>query len=91
MIDRRNVLGLLAAGLAAPRALALEDSEPTMGSGVFAWDRMTARPNDAGSVRPVCKSPTATLEELEIHITTLDPGKSRSSGTMGLEDGLIGL
>jgi quercetin dioxygenase-like cupin family protein len=47
-----------------------------MGSTVFDWNALSDTPNEVGSVRTLCKSPTATLQQLEMHITTLDPGKS---------------
>ena len=45
-----------------------------MGSKVFDWNSMVDKPTKTGSVRTVCSSPTATLENLEIHISTLNPG-----------------
>jgi len=45
-----------------------------MGSKVFDWNAMVDKPNKTGSVRSVCSAPTATLENLEIHISTLNPG-----------------
>ncbi len=47
---------------------------PVMGSTVFDWNKMVDTPNATGSVRKVCSAPTATLENLEIHISTLNPG-----------------
>ncbi len=44
-------------------------------STVFAWDSAET-PNDWGGVRRVVRAPTPTLEELEIHVSTLDAGKS---------------
>jgi len=75
MITRREMLaGTIACAAAAPGLAA--EPQSTMGSTVFDWNAMTARPTEAGSVRQVCNSPTATLEALEIHVTTLEPGKS---------------
>ena len=45
-----------------------------IGSTVFDWDKLEARPNAVGSVRTVVRAPTRTLDELEMHITTLNPG-----------------
>jgi len=42
----------------------------------FDWTAMNAQPNKTGSVRKVVQMPTATLDELEIHITTLNPGET---------------
>ncbi|WP_265596051.1 cupin domain-containing protein [Verrucomicrobium sp. BvORR106] len=48
---------------------------PPMSSQVFDWEKMTAKNTAKGQVRKVCQAPTATLDELECHITTLNPGE----------------
>jgi XRE family transcriptional regulator, regulator of sulfur utilization len=58
------------AGAPAPAAA----PAAVMGSRVFDWNAMVDKPNKTGSVRSVCSAPTATLENLEIHISTLNPG-----------------
>lgn len=86
-MNRRELFAALAATAVAGEALALGQSspsatpaaapaaaEPVMGSKVFDWNAMVAKPNATGSVRTVCSAPTATLENLEIHISTLNPG-----------------
>jgi XRE family transcriptional regulator, regulator of sulfur utilization len=45
-------------------------------STVYDWTTADTRPNDWGAVRQVMRTPTPTLDELEIHISTLAPGKS---------------
>ena len=45
-------------------------------SAVFDWNTFVEKPTNVGSVRSVFKGPTATLEELEIHVTTLNPGQA---------------
>jgi XRE family transcriptional regulator, regulator of sulfur utilization len=45
-------------------------------STVYDWAPGEAKPNDWGAVRQVMRAPTPTLDELEIHISTLAPGKS---------------
>ncbi len=59
---------------AAPSADTTPAAQPVMGSKVFDWNAMVDKPTKTGSVRSVCSSPTATLENLEIHISTLNPG-----------------
>jgi quercetin dioxygenase-like cupin family protein len=76
MITRRDVL---VAGLAAGLTLggvALSGRAEVMGSSIFEWEKMTAQTTKTGMVRRVVQQPTATLDELEIHITTLNPGES---------------
>ncbi|MGB8259083.1 MAG: cupin domain-containing protein [Terracidiphilus sp.] len=73
---RRDMLvALLAAGMTAG-AFALAGELPRLHSTVVDWSAMTAKPTEAGSVRAVLKGPTATLDELEVHVTTLAPGKA---------------
>lgn len=76
MITRREMLIGSIAGALLPELFAEDRSPSPMGSTVFGWDAISARPTDYGSVRSFCRSRTATLDELEIHATTLDPGKS---------------
>lgn len=45
-----------------------------MGSAVFDWNSIQAKPTPVGSVRSFFKARTATLDELEVHVTTLNPG-----------------
>jgi quercetin dioxygenase-like cupin family protein len=76
MVTRRD---LLVAGLAAALTaggFALADKAPVMGSAAFDWNAIPARATEVGSVRSFFKAPTATLDELEVHVTTLDPGKA---------------
>lgn len=47
-----------------------------MGSQAVPWETMKAEPTKVGEVRHVFQAPTATLDELELHITTLNPGES---------------
>jgi quercetin dioxygenase-like cupin family protein len=47
-----------------------------MHSTVFDWTTAGTKPNDWGAVRQVVRERTPTLDELEIHISTLKPGQS---------------
>ena len=49
---------------------------PIMGSSVFDWNAIEAKPSKTGSVRSFFRAPTATLDELECHATTLNPGEA---------------
>jgi quercetin dioxygenase-like cupin family protein len=79
MITRRDVLwGLAAMSCAAETFAAPEPAEGQhiLGPTVFSWDDMKPVKNDHGEVRQLCKTPTATVDQLEMHVTTLDPGQS---------------
>jgi quercetin dioxygenase-like cupin family protein len=79
MLTRRDLIvaavavSLTLAVVAGGRVFAAPD---VMGSTVFDWTNLTATPNKTGAVRRVVQRPTATLDELEIHITTLNPGET---------------
>ena len=52
------------------------DQKHVQKSTVYEWTSADAKPNEWGAVRQVMRTPTPTLDELEIHISTLAPGKS---------------
>ena len=68
MITRRNLMVALAAARAPQQT-------PVMQSAAFDWNTISAKETKVGSVRSFFKAPTATLEELELHVTTLNPGQ----------------
>jgi XRE family transcriptional regulator, regulator of sulfur utilization len=76
IITRRDLLVFLIAVLATAGAFAIADQTPVMGSAAFDWNAIPVKATDVGSVRPFLKARTTTLEELEVHETTLNPGKS---------------
>ena len=75
MITRRNMLVASIAAAATPGAFVLAEQTPVMGSTAFDWNAVSDKPSSYGSVRSFCRERTATLEELEIHATTLNPGQ----------------
>lgn len=76
MITRRDLFIALVAIAGTAGAIALANQTPVMGSAVFNWNDIQAKPTEVGSVRSFFKARTATLDELEIHVTTLEPGKT---------------
>lgn len=62
---------------------------PTMTSSVFDWNKMEFRTTKAGAVRQVFQNPTPTLDELECHITTLNPGASPHEPHKHVDEELI--
>lgn len=56
---------------------ALADPKPAIiGSSVYDWNSIPATKTDVGEVRQFLKGPTATLDELEVHVTTLNAGQT---------------
>lgn len=47
-----------------------------MTSRVWEWGSIPAKPTKVGEVRQYFQNPTPTLDELECHVTTLNPGQT---------------
>ncbi len=69
-------LGLLGFIVPGPLAADVPVAKPVMGSMAFDWEKLVVKPSKVGAYRKVCQAPTATLDELECHITTLNPGQA---------------
>ena len=67
---------LIVSVAAASSFVTLVAQKQVQKSTVYPWSDADAKPNDWGKVRQVMRTPTPTLDELEIHISTLAPGKS---------------
>lgn len=76
MISRRDLMTALPAFAALGGVFAAAADVPVMGSRVFDWNSVPEKATKYGSVRSFFSSPTATLENLELHVTTLNPGQS---------------
>ena len=74
-ITRRDVTVACGAMVLTLTAVAAQSPAAVLNSTLFDWTALTATPNRTGEVRRVVRAPTATLDELEIHITTLRPGE----------------
>ena len=59
-----------------PVDAAMPQARTVLASSTFDWDSFKVTPNDFGSQRQILRAPTATLDELEMHVTTLLPGKT---------------
>lgn len=77
MLTRRDLLMVLAGAAITFAIVATAGAQaPAMSSRVFDWTAMTTTATKIGARRDVVRAPTATLDELEIHITTLNPGET---------------
>ena len=75
MTRRDAAVALCSVVLTLAAVSAMSARADVLGSSLFEWSTLTAQPNRTGEVRRVVQKPTATLDELEIHITTLRPGE----------------
>jgi quercetin dioxygenase-like cupin family protein len=76
MLTKRDfVAAAVAASLTVACVAATERSAP-LESTAWKWPDVAARDTDVGQYRHVVRQPTRTLDELEMHITTLKPRTS---------------
>jgi quercetin dioxygenase-like cupin family protein len=68
--------GLILLGLAGTATRAEAPAPAVMHSGVFSWESLAPQATKVGAVRRVFDNPTLTLNQLELHITTLKPGEA---------------
>ena len=77
MITRRDLMVACTGALVAIGGMRVVSTRAdVMGSTIFDWNATKVEETKVGSVRHVVQRPTATLDELEIHITTLEPGET---------------
>lgn len=89
-MNRRHLIASL---IAMPAALesfaAAEQPPPALGPTVFAWDETSPVKTPTGEVRQLCRNPTVSLAQLEMHISTLDPGKESHPPHLHVNEELI--
>ena len=77
MVTRREMVMAFAGAAVALAGTAVLPARATVqGSTIFDWNDMKPQPTKVGAVRRLCQVATATLDELEMHITTLNPGET---------------
>ena len=74
-LGRRDLVVAVIAAAAALCATAFAQSKlPLMKSSAFDWNNVPAVKTEKGATRKFFDGRTATLDELECHVTTLNPG-----------------
>jgi XRE family transcriptional regulator, regulator of sulfur utilization len=74
MITRRDLAAaLVASGITMAFVSVAQESGGLLDSTAWKWQDMQAKKTDVGELRSVVRQPTRTLDELEMHITTLNP------------------
>ena len=91
MITRRDLIVAVTAIVATATAVVLAQphAKPVMHASVFSWAGFKAEPTRTGSRRECFDSPTATLERLECHVTTLNPGQAPHAAHQHPEEEVI--
>lgn len=76
MITKRDLCIAIGSMCLTFSTMALSSQDSMMDSAIFNWDDVPSKNTKTGSVKSFFRSKTATLEELECHVTTLNPGES---------------
>jgi quercetin dioxygenase-like cupin family protein len=77
MITKRDLAVAVVAAACTGAFLAARDAQkPVMSSRAIAWDTLKVETTKVGARRQVFEESTATLDQLEMHITTLNAGES---------------
>lgn len=76
MTPRDVLVAFAAMAITLAGSSAMPARTAVLSSSIFDWNSLTTQPNKTGMVRRVVQEPTATLDELEIHVTTLNPGET---------------
>jgi quercetin dioxygenase-like cupin family protein len=74
MIRRRDLIVVIIAVGTTLFCVRVFGQAGVMQSTAFDWNSIPVKQTDVGSVRQFFRTPTATLDELECHVTTLNPG-----------------
>jgi quercetin dioxygenase-like cupin family protein len=74
MITRRDLATAAIAVSITLACVSLADDQPELlDSTAWKWEDMAVKKTDVGELRSLVREPTRTLDELEMHITTLNP------------------
>jgi len=77
MFTRRELLiAVFASSVTIAATAGIRAAAPVLSSSVYDWNSMKLETTAVGARRTVFRAPTATLDELECHITTLNPGQA---------------
>lgn len=71
---RDLALCVISAGATLCAVAGIDAVKPIIGESVYDWTTLKVQKTPIGETRSIVKGPTATLDELEMHITTLNPG-----------------
>ena len=76
MLTRRDITIAVITFAVTAGAFAIQQKAAIIGSSIYDWNTIPAKKTDVGEVRSFFRGPTATLNELELHVTTLNPGQA---------------
>src|ERR1044071_2777214 len=71
----------------APKAAPVQKEK--LSSDLFEWDKLPVTPTPKGERRNVFDGPTATVDKMHVHITTLNPGEKSGEPSKHLQEEVI--
>lgn len=74
MFSRRDLMIAVCAAVATAGAFLVAQEKSVLHSTIIDWNSVAVKQTESGSVRSFVNTKTATLDKLEIHVTTLKPG-----------------
>jgi quercetin dioxygenase-like cupin family protein len=90
MITRKEILLVVGTAIVTVGIVAFaQTTKPVMGAAVFEWNKVEVKPTKTGERRQFFQAPTATLDELECHVTTLNKGEAPHAPHQHPEEELI--
>jgi quercetin dioxygenase-like cupin family protein len=90
MISKRDVLVAVLSCCATFGVVTFAQSNKTlMTSAVFDWEKIPVKATTTGERREFFKGPTATLDQLECHVTTIKAGEAPHAAHAHPEEELI--
>jgi XRE family transcriptional regulator, regulator of sulfur utilization len=77
MISRRDIaIGLVVMAGTLCVVAAADQGKELVGPSVYDWNKIPVKKTAIGEVRQFFRGPTKMLDELEVHVTTLNPGEA---------------
>jgi quercetin dioxygenase-like cupin family protein len=77
MFSKRDwAICLITAGATLGAWAAVDAAKPLIGASIYDWNSLQVHKTAVGESRSIVRGPTATLDELEMHVTTLNPGQA---------------
>jgi quercetin dioxygenase-like cupin family protein len=90
MISKRDlIVSAITAVLVLGAVTLAQTRKPPMHSSVFDWSDIAVKQTKYGARRDVFESPTATLDQLECHVTTLNVGEKPHPPHQHPEEALV--
>jgi quercetin dioxygenase-like cupin family protein len=89
MTSRDLVVALLSIAGTVGAGAAVRQQAAVLPSSVFDWNTVPEKKTAVGSTRQFLRAPTATLDELELHVTTLNPGQTSHAPHQHVNEELI--